>query len=857
MKKSLRFFLLTQFFIFQYGLAKASPISEVRVIGAPTDWSENLKVMSGIIPGDEYEKTRLERSEEKLQAYLEGKGYPQVVVNAEAIERDGIVKVRFNVALGASIQIADVQFLAKGTGKEIPNALTGRLSRAIDLRVGELFDRDRIKDMRRAVETVLYSQNFIDSKIVDLTTEGTSQGLRLKFLLDIGQKVALSVSGNTYYSRTELMTFIDEQRAQGLGKEYVNILGTRLQDHYREVGFRSAKITPYSFESLGSDEKKVVFDIAEGPRFFIKELIFDGNTVFTSTELEEFYFKNASDRIVARIYNEKMAEDAATRMIDELKKRGYLYAKLIAIKTEDLNKSDVALRIFLNEGIQTRIHAIDFRGNRLFKSSQLIEFLGLHEGDPLSLVQLEDGIDQIKRQHRNSGYLNFKINNEAGNQLVSYFEKNQFADLSFEFEEGNQIHLAKIEIFGNDKTRRNIIERELRVKIGEPLSELKVSESEANLRRLGIFSQVNIEFSDNPTETNSKDMRVSVQEAVPGNSSIGMGFRNDLGLRVFGELSYANLWGKNHTWALDLIANRRLEHFRFSEYRAAVSYTWPWAFYGDTTFRPTLSAEKRQYLEFDAETYAISLNLDRMIYRPVKLSGGLVYTIEHVRQFDAVDLSQNQQIQIGSLTPVLRLDLRDNPLVPRKGFFAVSSFEYANSFMGSQKTPIPVSYGRFQSRMDEYLGFIPNVIWFNSLRGGWLKNFVDPYKADGSLDPSVTVPLIKQFALGGINSIRGFNEQELNVQAKNKDVRVKGYSTYINYRTQFDFFPTQALSFGPFLDAGNLQVDAFSLGNLRYGSGVGMRYLTPVGPVNFDWGFKLFPRSGEDANVFYFSLGVI
>jgi outer membrane protein insertion porin family len=515
------------------------------------------------------------------------------------------------------------------------------------------------------------------------------------------------------------------------------------------------------------------------------------------------------------------------------------------------------LRIFVSEGLQTKLQAIEFRGNHVFAPEQLVTFLGLHEGDPLNLIQLEDGIDAIKKQYRNLGYLNFKINNELGNQLVTYSEKNQYAYLNFDFDEGHLIKLARYDIFGNDNTHREVIDRELRVKIDESLSESKMTETEERLRRLGIFSQVNLEFKDSATIPDAKDMRVAVQEAVPGNSSAGIGFRNDLGVRVFGELSYANLFGMNRTLALDVEANRRLENFHFGEYSAAVSYTWPYAILGETTFRPSLSVERRQYLEFDANTSAISLNLDRMLYAPVKFSGGLTYTIEQVKQFNSVDATQNQEIQIGSITPTLRLDLRDNPLVPRKGFFALTSFEYANSFLGSQVTPFPVSYGRLQARMDYYGDFIPHVVWFNSVRGGWLKNFVNPRRADGSLDTSVTVPLIKQFALGGINSIRGFNEQELNVQAQDSEARVQGYQTYINYRTQMDFFATTSLSFGPFLDAGNLQVNAFSLGNLRYGTGIGMRYLTPVGPVNFDWGFKLFPRRGEDTNVFYFSLGVI
>jgi outer membrane protein insertion porin family len=854
--KKLRALFSIMVFVFGLGAAQAYPIAEVRVIGVSGDMADSIRNMSGILAGDDYDKAKVERAEEKIQEYLENKGYPQVEIQAEAKTVENRHDLEFSVQLGEPIRIADAVFQSKD--QKISPVLYTRLLQAIDLKPGELFDRDRIKEMRRSVEAVLFSQNFIDSKVADLTTEVTPNGLKLDFWLELGQKIVLSVSGNQYFARSELMSFIEEQRASGLGRDFVSVLSSRIAEHYVEQGFRNVKVTPYSFEPHGTEDKKVVFDIDEGTRVRIKNIIFDGNEVFSDNELKTLFYATAPDRISAKIYNEKMVEDAARSMIDELKKRGYLSAKLIAVKTEELGNSEVSLRIFVIEGLQTRVQAIEFHGNHVFAAEKLDQFLGMHEGDPLNLIQLEDGIDQIKKQYRNLGYLNFKILNELGNQLVSYSEKNQYAYLSFDLSEGHVIHLARYEIFGNDKTHRLVIDRELQVHPGDPLDETKTVETEERLRRLGIFSQVNLEFTDATTEPDAKDMRISVQEATPGNSSAGVGFRNDLGVRVFGELSYANLWGMNHTWALDVTANRRIEDYQFFEYTAAVSYTMPWALLGETTFRPSLSAEKRQYIEFDAETYALNLTLDRMLYKPLKFSGGLTYTLEDIRQFDdTVDTTQDQRIRIGSITPTLRLDLRDNPLVPRNGAFFLTSFEYANSALGSQTDPVGVAYDRFQARADFYTSFIPHIIWFNSIRGGWLKNLVNPYNADGSLNPNVSVPLIKQFALGGINSIRGFEEQEINVQAQDNNARVQDYSTYINYRTQMDYFATTNLSFGPFLDSGNLQVDAFSLGNLRYGTGVGMRYLTPVGPINFDWGFKLWPRPGEATNVFYFSLGVI
>jgi len=79
----------------------------------------------------------------------------------------------------------------------------------------------------------------------------------------------------------------------------------------------------------------------------------------------------------------------------------------------------------------------------------------------------------------------------------------------------------------------------------------------------------------------------------------------------------------------------------------------------------------------------------------------------------------------------------------------------------------------------------------------------------------------------------------------------------VNYRFQLDFPFAGALRFGPFVDAANLMVDTYSLGDLRFGAGFGFHFRSPVGPVNFDWGFNVAPRPNEDTNRFYFSIGVL
>jgi outer membrane protein insertion porin family len=276
--------------------------------------------------------------------------------------------------------------------------------------------------------------------------------------------------------------------------------------------------------------------------------------------------------------------------------------------------------------------------------------------------------------------------------------------------------------------------------------------------------------------------------------------------------------------------------------------------FGETTFHPVFSFERTQFNLFDASSVSFSAAWERKLWKPLNLSGALMYSIERIQQFNAASAIDNQTLRIGALTPSLFVDFRDNSLAPTSGFFSSASFEWANPSLGSRTDPFPIGYTRFQARMDGYVPLARDVIWYLSFRTGLERN-TETAPSTASLDDrcQYQIPIYKQFALGGAGSLRGFSEQELNVQ----NMAILGTASYVNYRTQIDLPFAGPLRFGPFLDAANLLVDKFSFGMLRYGTGVGFHYQSPVGSVNFDWGFKVNQRPGEDPFRFYFSIGSI
>ncbi len=583
-------------------------------------------------------------------------------------------------------------------------------------------------------------------------------------------------------------------------------------------------------------------------------------------------------------YVAKDVDNAGNLVAEWMRSKGYLTSKIISVNKEYIRGNDqVVLTVFLYEGEQTLVQNIEFVNLKLFTVNEVKETLGIQENAPLNLYALSEGLEALKAKYRANGHLDFQILNEGKNDLVVYGSDNRLADITLKLSEGVQYHVSHIEISGQSKTKAKVIHRELRLKEGDVLEEPKWFESEVRLRRLGVFSTVSIKAFDDPDDKKGKILRVQVEEGTPGLLAGGFGLRNDIGGRVFGQVAYSNLFGRNHTLSLTGSANRRFKGFGsdfcasdvqkaqdpnddhcFIEFNTQLAYVWPWALLGETTFRPSLTYERTQYKNFDANTLAMQLMLQRMLIPRWNLAGALTYSLERTEQYNAIlDKASDQgTLRIGALIATLILDRRDSQLAPSKGTYTTGSFELARPEFLSQRDPFPVAYGKFQFRHDRYIPFPKDMSLFLSFRSGLVYNYA---RAPDNVAPGSTesehysVPLIKQFALGGVGSLRGYRELSITTASE----VLAGYASYVNYRAQFDFPFSGAMRMGPFVDALNLNVDSFSFGRLKYGVGFGFHYRSPIGPVNFDIGINPKPEvvrigntlTREDSYRIHFSIG--
>lgn len=869
-------------------------VDEVELLGITVFTQTDLEKVLEVGPGERIDRRKVIQTGRNLQDLYRLHGYEQMRLQTELIQRQNpTTKARENVlsiqiSEGMPTRIADVRLVFDDPKwQERLEPLVNRLGVA----TGEVYDQEKLANGYRVLQESISSSDFIgvkvnEAEVIPTTPQGLAQSpallsstakwVKLIVKVELGERVSFGFRGNQVYTNPQLQALVDEQRLLGLSRDYLSRLQSRIEDEYRKTGYDRVKVEVFTFENAAEQRRHVTFSITEGPRIEIENVSFDGNTVYDASTLREKFYEFATPALARRYYVAKDVEKTAGLLVEWVKSQGYLGAKVVNIsRSYTLDGKKVNIVAYVYEGEQTIVDRITFRGLSVLTPGEVKQILGVKEEQPLNLYAFSEGIEILKSSFRARGYLDMRITNERADSVVTYTQENRIADILLELEEGVQYRITKIVVNGLRKTKQKVVDRELEMRVGDIAEEPKIFQSEANLRRLGVFGSSTIKLEQDPEKNDGKILIVNVEEGTPGLIAGGVGLRNDLGGRAFGQISYSNLWGRNHTISLSAAANRRFKRFGanfcpndvqreespntdhcFVEYDVSLDYAWPWIFIGQTTFRPGASVDRNQYKDFDASNRALTFSLERQLWKSLNLTGILTYSLEFIEQFNANRenaAEDNRNLRIGSFTPALIMDKRDSPLTPTRGTYTTISLELARPEFLSQRNPVPVSYSRFQFRNDAFIPLPRGIGFFASFRTGVAYNLSQP-PADDPNNTSYQIPLIKRFTLGGVGSLRGFSEQSLSTSDK---ISIRGYQSYVNYRAQLDFPFAGALHIGPFIDAANLNVDTYRLDALRFGVGGGLRYRSPVGPVNFDVGVNPRPRPGEDSYQVHFSIGTI
>jgi len=341
----------------------------------------------------------------------------------------------------------------------------------------------------------------------------------------------------------------------------------------------------------------------------------------------------------------------------------------------------------------------------------------------------------------------------------------------------------------------------------------------------------------------TRDVLYKLKEGNAGSVEFGVGYGEYERLRGFMDIGYKNLFGMNRQLSfrteLSTLARRYI-----------VQYFEPWFLNRELGFRAQILDEYKKELNID--TREVNYRLDRVAATAgveKKLSDRMkaiaYYELDHVNTYDVVpDIVLSHEdvgtLLISDVKAGFIYDSRDNPVNPRDGLLGGITYKIATALLFSQ-----TDFNKIQMYANKYIALSKNIVFAVSLRGGVAKGF----------SHTSELPLVERFFLGGRTTVRGYAQDTLG--PKGSDNNPTGGNAFLmgNVELRFDIWKDFGLV--TFVDSGNVwqKAEQVTLGDLKYTTGLGLRYNTPVGPLSIDYGYKLNRATGESKGEVHFSVG--
>jgi outer membrane protein insertion porin family len=382
----------------------------------------------------------------------------------------------------------------------------------------------------------------------------------------------INFSGNSGLRRTELMDVIRTRVSDIFNQAKVRIDVEAIRNRYIEKGYPDVTVQP--IETRGADSTiTLTFNITEGEKISIRRIEFQGNTRFTANALRRQLSLKAKSLLNDGAFQEaKLLADieAVTKYYHD---RGFIEAVVRDVtrtyETDDKG-SNMILTFLIDEGDIFTFGGVTFEGNIIFNSEQLGRLVQSRVGDTVNESRLETDLQRVADLYYENGYI--------FNSIIRIPEKNHETNVlsyTISIVERSRAYIEEIIIRGNDKTRTDVILREIPLEPGDVFSRTKVMDAMRNLYNLQFFSVIIPEPTQGSAE-NLMDLIFIVEEQPTTDVQFGVTFSGstETTFPLSGMISFndRNLLGTGNQLGLELTSSI-VETTTFS-----VNYLHRWIF---------------------------------------------------------------------------------------------------------------------------------------------------------------------------------------------------------------------------------------------------------------------------------------
>jgi outer membrane protein insertion porin family len=738
--------------------------------------------------------------------------------------------------------------------------------------------RDTLRSMMKSIVGKPYSARILDGDIKRITKQGRfwpnikvvriADGVRLDIEITLRPVVKeilfKDAGGNKISVSSELLLEIVTEKGSHFSKYFLLHDSKAIEKFYRGRSYPFVKAkggAKYSAKGV-----TVRFVIEQGSYVVVRSIEFEGNKFFTSEKLYrkiqtrvQTFMRNTFLGPDAKYIRGTVDEDVKT-LLDLYRSEGYLDA-VVKLKSVRFNKEkDGAFITFaIEEGRRYYVESVSIKGNVVFSTGLLSKKLSIKPGDPYRKQILDKDTDAIAEIYERAAYIYRRVEPK-----ISYGLKGDKVKLTFNIHEGPQIHLRKLRIEGNYRTRNKVIRRQISVYPGEKFDAREWRDSLQRIINLRFFQdlQTMVEETEEP---HLKDLVIRVVERKTGQMQFGFSYSTAVGLQGLFQLSQPNFDITDMPKSLnDFFSGNAFSgsgtvlSLKFQPGRTQTSYSASYKdpYFMDTDTRLSLGLDytDSEYLRWDQRREGFRFGLGRNLSR--KLSFDVIYRLEantltNISPSSPIDVFLSEGTKnLSALKPVITLDKSNIDIHGTRysGFNAQASYEYGGGFMGGEVdfSAAFLSFGAYQKVFEDDNGF--KHVLSLELSGNWK----EPHHNTD------IIPWYERYKLGGPGTLRGFEWWGAGPKEGRDfvggNVRATGsleYSMPIPVSKEL-------LRLVIFLDTGNLakDVDSFLLKEFRLSTGFGLRIRAGNSFVFvMDFGYPLKRFKGDERRTFHFSFG--
>src|SRR5205807_632251 len=310
----------------------------------------------------------------------------------------------------------------------------------------------------------------------------------LEYTFDIvqGPVIGVKVEG-TSLRKSVIKKYVPIYEENALDDDLLNEGSRNLRDYLQSKGYFDAQVDVTEKPESSADRRTVVFNIHTKERHKLVELALEGNRFFDRETLRErMETQRAGGLLLYGVFSQSLLVRDVQSIENLYRNNGFLQAKVTSQTQDDYlgKKGHIKVTIHIDEGPLTTVGKLTVEGNRAVAEPQIRELISTTQGQPYSEPNVIADQNQVTNYYFNQGFPNVRFESFAKPEP----DVPNKMDLTYRITEGQQIFTDKILTSGLQHTKPFVVEREMAIHRGDPLSQNEMLETQRRLYDLGIFN---------------------------------------------------------------------------------------------------------------------------------------------------------------------------------------------------------------------------------------------------------------------------------------------------------------------------------------------------------------------------------